>query len=122
MNGDKRRRRRPGRGRGDKMTLSTWIETQGAHECDKLCDAIQDGLYTVRRHHYRRSGRTRLLLVPKLPWPWADFDPVMDRLHHCPYCGVRIRLVDAPEKLRQRRRGNRSGLPTVPEHLPEDLG
>ncbi|MHC4965475.1 MAG: hypothetical protein ACYTGE_11230 [Planctomycetota bacterium] len=119
MTGDERPRRR--RGRKQQMTLSTWIETVGAHECDKLCDAIQDGTYIVRTYHYRRTGRTRLVLVPRLPFPWSDFDPACDRLQYCPFCGVRIKLVDAPEKLKQRRRGNRTGLPKVPDTLPEDL-
>jgi len=112
-----RRRRK----RHSKMTLSTWIETRGAHECERLCDALQDGVYEVRRYHFRRSGRTRLLLTPRLPWPWSEFDPVCDRLHYCPYCGVKIRLVDAPERLHQGGRRHTHGLPTVPDTLPEDL-
>lgn len=112
------RKRRPGRRRHNVETLSLWVEMRGAHECDRLCDAVQDGLIEVRRVRMGRTRRWRLVLTPLLPWPARDLNPTTDRLRFCPFCGAGIRLVDAPARLDLR---SRARTPKCPDHLPEDL-
>lgn len=104
-------RRRPRRGH---LTMSTWVETRGTHECDRLNDALQDGLYTVTRAVMGNRRRMRLILIPMLPWPTRDMNATTDRLRFCPFCGSTIKLVDAPKRLPQR------GM-TVPDTLPKDV-
>jgi len=106
------RRRRPHR---DHLTISAWVETQGAHECDHLNNAIQDGLYTVARAVMGNKRRMRLILLPLLPWPKADMNPTTDRLRFCPFCGTTIKLVDAPQRI------FRGAPPVVPDALPKDV-
>ena len=106
------RRRRPNR---DHLTISAWVETRGAHECDRLNDALQDGLYEVARAVMGNKRRMRLILIPMLPWPKSDMNPTTDRLRFCPFCGCTIKLVDAPARLSSRRH------PQVPDQLPKDV-
>jgi hypothetical protein len=106
------RRRRPNR---DQLTISAWVETRGAHECDRLNDALQDGLYEVARAVMGNRRRMRLILLPLLPWPKSDLNPTTDRLRYCPFCGAQIKLVDAPKRL------TRSRKLIIPDTLPKDV-
>jgi hypothetical protein len=97
-----------------------WREQLGAHGCDQLDRAIQIAVYeivvtTVRGRRISRRKRRRrrvLVVVPNLD-P-AALRPRQDRIRWCPYCGARVRLVDAPPR--------RRGTPEIPEGLPPEIG
>lgn len=99
-----------------------WREHRDAHCCATLDQAIQVAVYeivvtTVRGARVSRRKRRRrrvLVVVPNLD-P-AVLRPRQDRIRWCPYCGGKVRLVDAPPR-------RRAGGPIeVPEHLPPEIG
>jgi hypothetical protein len=98
-----------------KLTISTWVETRGSNDCDRLNDAIQDGLYTVTRAVMGNRRRMRLILLPLLPWPRQDMNPTTDRLRFCPFCGCTIKLVDAPKRI------SKGHKIIIPDTLPKDV-
>jgi hypothetical protein len=106
-----------GRRRPVTSLFSLWSESDHAHQCDRLADAIQDAAFEVmittargRRVSRRKWERRRVLVVV----PNAiDVVPMRDRIRFCPFCGHRVPLVAAPPK---RRRGETA---VVPEALPE---
>jgi len=99
-----------------------WREHDAAHGCAALDHAIQIAVYeivvtTVRGPRISRRKRRRrrvLVVVPNLD-P-AGLRPRKDRIRWCPYCGAKVRLVDAPP------RGRGLGRIEVPEALPPEIG
>lgn len=99
---------------------SLWSESDRAHACGRLRDAIADASYEVmittargRRISRRKWSRRRVLVVV----PNAlDVVPLRDRIRFCPFCGYRVPLVTAPPKP-----AKHAGPPVVPDQLPEDF-
>ncbi len=106
-----------GRRRPVTSLLSLWTESDRAHRCDALADAITEAAYEVmittargRRISRRKCARRRVLVVVPNA---ADVVPIRDRVRFCPFCGHRVALVDAPPK------GKLEAPSVTPGELPE---
>jgi len=92
-----------------------WHESDGAHFCDRLEDAVREAAYEVmittargRRVSRRKWERRRVLVVV----PNAlDVVPMRDRIRFCPFCGHRVQLIAF-------RKRDLSDV-VVPDQLPE---
>lgn len=108
-----------GRRRPVTSLLSLWQESERAHHCEQLREAIADAIYEImettargKKISRRKYQRRRVLVVmPNHP----DGVPMRDRVRWCPFCGHKVALVDAPPR---QRRGQSAA---VPDSLPEDL-
>ena len=99
--------------------LALWQESDRAHACDDLVDAVADAAYEVvltyargRRISRRKRARDRrvLVVIPNA----LDVVPMRDRVRFCPFCGHRVPLVNAPPKPKR-------GSAVVPTHMPEEM-
>lgn len=100
--------------------LSLWKESDRAHACEALVDAIADAAYEVvvtyargRRISRRKRERDRrvLVVIPNA----LDVVPLRDRLRFCPFCGWRMPLVNAPPKQ------TKGSAVIIPSAMPEDF-